>query len=1432
MSLAFKRILHNCNIGDRIIITSSTGTIEGCIAEFSDNELALTLDDGGFSCITDDDIKSVRLLSKVNVPSAMNSTSTSAPSEPLSQPTEPSVITPQSSEAKSPDSKQQDSLGATDSSVSPTSLQNQEVEDYPVPKDPTPAPSTPKNLSQDDLLRIQWKDPKWKKQVCERILVAFSSLGDFSALEENKVSLISTGYMDPNTNGIIIDAKTGAKYFYDSKDVLVPLSLKTQTIFFELQDRRPTDILPATKVYKILDELKLKVYRASADLKKASDLDPFKILRLFALLKKLMPGNHTIATLSEKIEKALFNFGFDKTTHVIDETKTPSPTMTPNSAYEKAKRLTSARKHEEALQYYLEAIRMGDYPQTCINIVGNTYSALYKQARLRADSEGVQLAERLRQEALSFLSEHRGQLPDTPKTWNFLQGIYYSFHDFENFERVMAKLIKTDEVKNNAQRLSECYDKLGTAFIELKRYDEARSIIDKSLKLNPQDVWARRLDTALREIIRLKGLKEALQTAGDEQQAKEIERQIAEIRASDFSTFADSGLGEYVIRTIEAYTEMDGLPEFVKANREYTQQTLSTLRGRIYKAGKIRPEDVAKWTLTEVKLMQLLELQDDDRTIAGEMARYCEAMAELKLYEDVDMEIVRFFYNQSFALRRRDNGHGAIRVNENYISVYLQTLIYSSKEIREKLGKGTISLLDTLHLVLNNENEADARIWEVILSLLLYNNDVTAKVVGRLYDDQQLRGIAVRALRDFGVTLQGSPIQLEDFTRAWDELRERRLNDRNRITTQISRLGEDTSKLEEISSSLRDVLEQCRGEQWLRDTLDKQRMGQILDLILPPIETFLSWEGYQNKLNAYNNIKSQIDKLQTDITDNPTKLSYEAFIPILSRIGQLTDAAFENVLRTSKPKIDILLLSSETVVQANNHVSLQVRISNDKHSSPIYNVAVSVEDAPGVTYIPSDGAKSGDRQDKRDNIKIDGGQQHIFTLLVRVSDEVVKNEGGALTIVCDYRDRDDQPLSAKLLCQLDLYSESDYEEIDYNPYQTGDSLVPGQYEIDTFVGRQDFMAEILKEIYNRPADKKGYQVIIYGQKRCGKSSVLEHLKAELVEKGYFCISITLDEISNDLNELSFYYLILSSLASTVNRMRRSGVVAPNYRLISREDFAKKNGRNYASSFIQCFSEFRDACTPLPEWNNRRFVLLIDEFTILYNGIEKQTIAETILAQWKAITQHPDCNFSVILVGQDVTPIFLNKPYASNPAQVLHKKRLEYLTREEAKTLIENPMKQACGGKSPYISEAVARIIDFTSRNPYYIQLFCHELIDYMNKHRLKKVSEAAIEELAATLHWKRDSFDNLINGGEDVSIPANKTKEDQRLEILRVIARLSKVRGYDYCTESDILAEIKTQDQDTAKENLSDLALREVLDYKEGSYKIEVRLFKEWLQNN
>ena len=219
-----------------------------------------------------------------------------------------------------------------------------------------------------------------------------------------------------------------------------------------------------------------------------------------------------------------------------------------------------------------------------------------------------------------------------------------------------------------------------------------------------------------------------------------------------------------------------------------------------------------------------------------------------------------------------------------------------------------------------------------------------------------------------------------------------------------------------------------------------------------------------------------------------------------------------------------------------------------------------------------------------------------------------------------------------------------------------------------------------------------------------------------------------------------------------------------------------------------------------------------------------------MKQWKAITQNERAQFSVVLVGQDVVPSFKKEDYARNAFGVIQDMRLTYLKDEPARALIETPILDE-DGKSRYIGDAVSRIIEYTSRNPYYIQIFCSRLVDYMNDNKSISVTEADVNEVARSFiegsdALEEDKFDNLIRAGESEDLQA--FPESDILSILRQIAQNSKNIGY--CNRRDIDV---FEDKNREEAILKDLYDREVLEMKgEDNYKIQVKLFQEWLLNH
>ena len=1421
MGLAFKLLKKSCNVGDRVVITSSTGTSEGIILDIDDFEVALELDDGGFLTTRGDDIIAMKTIGVKNEDKK-------GTNDDIGNVKQPQTLAPTITDVPLKDSNKSNEVIGTipqppiamcDANITEKEENNKEgevaseleKEDVLSSKEITSDTEQSPTYSQkkgsiplDDLLTMQWKNSTWKRQTYRKMISAIERIGDYRNDDEFKKSLPLKGQFSPMSEGIIIDSFSGKKYFYNTDELLFPRYLYNSSVYFINENEILKDILPASKLSDILGYLEIIIK------KEQLGNTPKLPIKIVNVLMRILPNNLTLTQLYNDLKSLIYQFSVDKTP-VHYKRNVEESVLSPNSASQIAKRLTNQKRHEEALSYYLEAIAKGENTVSCIHVAANTYQNLYKQARKSTAFDALEKAEKIRQEGIAFMQKNKKFLPDEDKTTNMLENFYYSICDYDGFFEILPKVMAMDKVKNDLIRWSTFMNKKASAQMATEQYEEARQTIREALKVNPDNLGAQRIQEALNK---MNQLNEALKHADTKEAKEEIKEELEKIRRTDFSTFTDGGMGIFITQTIDEYTEMEDLPLFVKAKEDYTEQTLRTTRKRIDDAGKSRPAERAKLILTEVKLMQMLDKEID--RIPNEMAHYCQAMAELSLYQN-DIDVARFYYDQSFALLQNSKAQ-----YDRYIWVYLKTLAYTPREILDEIHTPAPPLEEMVDLVLTTD--VTQQQWEAIITLLLYNSDVTGKIVGCLYRNTVLRHQSFDLMKHFKISQPADESEAE-FIKGWDQVREKRLNDRRRLSNQIKSLIESCTKLEDVDNSMKATLMTCRSEEWLTATLDLQRLGAIIDTVLSPVSTYIASKGYTPKFNARNNINSQIKSMQEDIRRRPTKLSFEAILPLLSHIHKLVEAAFNTVLLTSKPDISITLPADETVVERGNMVSLQVKIANGENAAPINNVTVEILTTNGVLS---------DTATEESGIQIEGGKEHIFKHRIKVSDDVIHNESTSVDIVCYYRDREGVPDKERDNCSLTLYSRENFQDIE-NPYKPGDKL---RADDPTFKGRTTDIKVVVDGIKKVKPNEPGKQFIIYGQKRCGKSSVLERIKKQLEAEGYFCFDFSLEKIAKTINDFTFYHEILKALRDKLRQLRNHsddpavvqlwGTDIPPFELPGITDFEKENPYNPVDTFEEYMSKFRAECQNFPKWKDCKMVLMIDEFTAIYAGVEDGRIDPSIMKQWKAFTQHPDCNFSVVLVGQDVTPAFMNEPYAANAFRIIEGRRLTYLPLNDARDLVEEPMTKACGEKSPYIGKAVERIIDYTSRNPYYIQLMCTKLVQYINKHQLKKVTEADIDDLADQMKYELDDgmFDNLINAGEEIQSPKYQKKKDEIMTILTALASLSKGRGYDYCSNDDIEG---ITDKERQLEILEELEKREVLEKKEGSYKIQVRLFKEWL---
>jgi len=1084
------------------------------------------------------------------------------------------------------------------------------------------------------------------------------------------------------------------------------------------------------------------------------------------------PDNFAADKLKTEIEKQHPTYNFKNNSNFSKYSAT----------YARAKRAADTKDYDKALKLYKNAIDADEKVESSIKDVASLYANWYRL------TEDESKKSEIRKNALNFLDKYESKLPQNQSAYQHLENIYYSLRDFDNFRRIADELLNNEDFYLSENAEISLLSKKAAAYIHENKKSEAEKLINEILEISPDN------SNALK-------LKEILENADTTNDTENVVLNI------NFDAL-QSGLSSYITNTLEDYTEYAGVPPRIIESGQFTDVTLSELRKQIDKAGRARPKIRAQYLLTEAKLMQQLEPNEEIK-LRGELAKYCNAMALNHIAANSPMDVIRLFYYESFSLQEKFDS------SVRQIVLCLLTHIYNYSEL---INTNSLSVDDVLGKVFGKSSNFDIKRWETLLQIISNNREVANTITKRLFDDKYLKEESIKALREWGCNLDNN-IGWDSYAEQWKKIREKRQADYSKFISSIGALKADN--IGDLIDTINYTLVKLKNEaNWLTD-LDIRRINDIVNYHISNIQQYIKSTGYRNKETNYNSSKAPIVQLMDEIKEGPTKISYEALLPLLERISTLLDESFKAIEEASEPRVSLKLQSQETVVEDDNSINLQIAVLNDQNSSPIKNVHVSIESNNDIKYL-----KTINEEENASQI-IDGGNSLIYRLQIKVSKQVVSDKAAAFKVKCQYQTRmSDQPKEYDDQLTLSLYRTEDFKEIK-NPYAPIADGGPVPIDSNMFYGRTEFIDNIVDAIMTSPSK----QVIIYGQKRCGKSSVLLHLKEKLNKTGRaFCVFFSIGDIINNISEAAFYHKILTTISDELEILEFDGKKVPDFKVPRIADFKSEDEDNPLNTFTRYMTKFKMVCKATEGWADKNLVVMIDEFTYLYTEIKNERISPSIMKQWKAVTQNERAQFSVVLVGQDVVPSFKKEDYARNAFGVIQDIRLTYLDEESARKLIVEPILDE-EKQSRYIGQAVDTILDYTSSNPYYIQIFCSRLVDFMNRNKLIKVTEADVRDVADSFvsgeqALPEEKFDNLIRAGESEDL--QEYPDEDILKILRQIAIATK--NVAFCDRTDISCFDNHEYEDELIKHLVD---REVLKKRgENKYKIQVKLFQQWLINH
>jgi len=1069
------------------------------------------------------------------------------------------------------------------------------------------------------------------------------------------------------------------------------------------------------------------------------------------------PENFTAIKLKEEIEEKRFKQSTFKPAFKNNELN-----------YQKAKKLHNIEKnYEEALKYYLLALKNNEKKESCIKDIAMLYVSMGETEK-----------------AIEFIMKYENELHKGITTYNYLENFYGSVKDFDKVLEYTELLLDEKSVLNDNRKNSMYLSKKGFALIQLDKLEEAREVLEEAISIHPENTYANRL---------LQALEEA-NISGD---FKLFNQLLESTNALSFY----GGFSSYIQTTLNQ-SDYYGLKESIKLKGVFTSEHLSQLREDSKKVTEGKPRERAEYLLTEAKLIQEIEPEKDEE-IRSVLARYCNAMGISAIYDNFPVDVVRFYYFESFNLE--DKWDSIIRQFIIYLESYSKTFPelrrITAREIRDLFTEVFPKSIRYLH---NN----NPYIYEELLTLFVSNTTISEKVTQAIYNDKN----ALNAIINYFKIKNNNISSFELFYKQVNILREKRQQDIYKWFA-INKAIISNENLENLVNVLHNSLQTNRTA-WLPQ-LDLFRLNTIFNDVYESLNQYLRESGYRDKEGSYKVSKAQINQLINEIKDKPTKFSYEGFIPLLEKIELLLDKSFKTVEAASSPTVNISILGEANVLGKDNVVPFQVKMETSKNSSPIRNLKIIVQNTNEITFFEKDNEYFD---------SIDGGESHIFNLLVKVSLKVANEKATSLNVTCFYSNRTgDEPIKIDKQLSLRLYSESEFVIIP-NPYEklANGGPVTGR---SMFYGRNEFIDRITEAIISTESK----QVVIYGQKRSGKSSVLYHLKKSLEDtQKTFCISFSIGEIFENISSATFFHKILFTIEEELEKLAFNGIEVPTFKCPLYTEL--KDAPNSADIFRKYLRNFKRNCQNISNWQDKKLVVMIDEFTYLYTAIKESRVSDAIMKQWKAITQNEDATFSAVLVGQDVFPLF--KSEFPNEFGVTQDERLTYLSKRDALKLIEEPVWNTKSNKSRYLEDAAEKIIEYTSCNPFYIQIFCARLIKEMNDKKFIEATRSDIKPVADSFLFggqagqalSKDKFDNLLTAGEKHDI--QRIPQEHSKAVLKKIAEATKF--VPYCSREDINIGNKEYEDLI----LDDLKNREVIEQQGNNYKIQVKLFQEWLLKN
>ena len=588
-----------------------------------------------------------------------------------------------------------------------------------------------------------------------------------------------------------------------------------------------------------------------------------------------------------------------------------------------------------------------------------------------------------------------------------------------------------------------------------------------------------------------------------------------------------------------------------------------------------------------------------------------------------------------------------------------------------------------------------------------------------------------------------------------------------------------TRKNVDFKNDLKDIANEVKISALTVES-DRKFIEEYLDII-SEMQKFYKYDKFGPRFAVLAHVLGKLDMFELRVKtgalddwellrgvkrDSSATIFFENYLqPIIAATRDNLYKLIDKMRVDFATKITIDVPVTKIIPDESGNVTFSVKISNAENRAEAEEINLSVENTEGKQIFHKDLSE-----------KILTGGDSISELITIPAET---KDAFDVKIIVSY-DRGSVEKSVQI-----TVDSGRFEEIS-NPYNTGNPTDKDEM----FFGRDELIERLAKSL----KDDTTRCIVIYGQKRSGKSSIFRHLRKKLEDK---FVVLSFSTGSDITSEKKFYNCVRDEFSEYLEDNCFDDDIIEKF-------------ENFDVSDLLSFQRFvrkanREVCKP----RNKELLLMIDEFTALYEYMKNPDCSlgkENFMDKWKAMSEQN--LFKSALIGQDNMPEFI-RAYP-NQFQVTEPIHVSYLEKEYAVKLITDPI--LFNGKSRYLEGTENKIADWFNGQPYYIQTYCKKLVDYLNSKKANYVTEAVAEDVQNLMleDSRIDFFDNLVDKDDTTS-----------WNILK-----KKIASSDV---EDVPVDISSlsEDEKTALDKLTD---REVLTQKQGRYSIKIPFFREWIR--